>query len=430
MKEKIQKNKNKILIVLVIIFSLSGVVVFADVASNNDNPEVVDNEAQVLKASLLSSKDNQDHDEKNVTGGFTNNETLANEDINDENIDFQSLELGVLKPQNIETLEKEANTLIEIEKEKKEAYTIMLAQIDRKIVPLKYEDIKFTNIGTLPASDVQIGISTADSFVNIRETPTEDGKILGKLYTNEAAAILSIENGWAQIESGSVKGYVHTDYLNTDLTKDQVIESIGIVKAKITADGLNVRQEASEDAEIITVVALDEKYSVIEILDDWIKISVNDSQGYVSKEFTELSVSFKQAISIEEELEIIRQREEAERKAAEEAARKKEAERKAADKKKAKQKTTKKSTSNTTTASNTSTSGSEHAAKEEIARRESGGSYSARNGKYIGRYQLSSSYLKGDHSAENQERTADRYVASRYGSWQKALAFWNANGWY
>ena len=69
-------------------------------------------------------------------------------------------------------------------------------------------------------------------------------------------------------------------------------------------------------------------------------------------------------------------------------------------------------------------------AKEWIAQRESGGSYSATNGQYIGRYQLSSSYLNGDYSEANQERVADQYVTSRYGSWEGAQAFWQYNGWY
>ncbi|MGM0125272.1 hypothetical protein IGI37_002670 [Enterococcus sp. AZ194] len=69
-------------------------------------------------------------------------------------------------------------------------------------------------------------------------------------------------------------------------------------------------------------------------------------------------------------------------------------------------------------------------AKEWIAQKESGGSYSATNGRYIGRYQLDSSYLNGDYSAENQERVADNYVINRYGSWENAQAFWLANGWY
>ena len=75
-------------------------------------------------------------------------------------------------------------------------------------------------------------------------------------------------------------------------------------------------------------------------------------------------------------------------------------------------------------------SGSEAEAKEWIAQKESGGSYTATNGQYIGRYQLTDSYLNGDYSAENQERVADAYVAGRYGSWSAAKNFWLNNGWY
>ena len=85
----------------------------------------------------------------------------------------------------------------------------------------------------------------------------------------------------------------------------------------------------------------------------------------------------------------------------------------------------------TTTTSYSSNLGTSDAqAKEIIAQRESSGSYTAQNGQYYGRYQLTMSYLNGDLSAENQERVADSYVVGRYGSWSAALAFWNANGWY
>lgn len=91
------------------------------------------------------------------------------------------------------------------------------------------------------------------------------------------------------------------------------------------------------------------------------------------------------------------------------------------------------SNSSTTTDSSSytsSVSGSEAEAKEWIAQKESSGSYTASNGNYYGRYQLSLSYLNGDLSASNQEKVADQYVASRYGSWTAAKAFWEANGWY
>lgn len=87
-------------------------------------------------------------------------------------------------------------------------------------------------------------------------------------------------------------------------------------------------------------------------------------------------------------------------------------------------------TAESNTAAASTVSGSEAEAKEWIAQKESGGSYTATNGQYIGRYQLTDSYLNGDYSAENQERVADAYVAGRYGSWTAAKNFWVNNGWY
>ena len=90
--------------------------------------------------------------------------------------------------------------------------------------------------------------------------------------------------------------------------------------------------------------------------------------------------------------------------------------------------TTAESSNSTTTTSGLSAE--DAAAKEWIAQKESSGSYTAQNGQYYGRYQLSLSYLNGDLSAENQEKVADAYVAGRYGSWSAAKTFWLANGWY
>ena len=88
------------------------------------------------------------------------------------------------------------------------------------------------------------------------------------------------------------------------------------------------------------------------------------------------------------------------------------------------------SSAQASTGYNSNVAGNDDAAKAWIAARESGGSYSARNGQYIGKYQLSASYLNGDYSEANQERVADQYVANRYGSWSAAQSFWQSHGWY
>ena len=92
------------------------------------------------------------------------------------------------------------------------------------------------------------------------------------------------------------------------------------------------------------------------------------------------------------------------------------------------QATTSKAT--TTVSASDGLSAEDAAAKEWIAQKESSGSYTAQNGQYYGRYQLSLSYLNGDLSPENQEKVANQYVVNRYGSWSAAKSFWLTNGWY
>ena len=84
----------------------------------------------------------------------------------------------------------------------------------------------------------------------------------------------------------------------------------------------------------------------------------------------------------------------------------------------------------TTVSASDGLSAEDAAAKEWIAQKESSGSYTAQNGQYYGRYQLSLSYLNGDLSEANQEKVANQYVVNRYGSWSAAKNFWLANGWY
>ncbi|KRK95048.1 hypothetical protein FD25_GL002234 [Levilactobacillus acidifarinae DSM 19394] len=82
------------------------------------------------------------------------------------------------------------------------------------------------------------------------------------------------------------------------------------------------------------------------------------------------------------------------------------------------------------TAINASLSKKQKAAKNWIAYHESRYSYTARNGNCYGRYQLLKAYLHGNYSAVNQEKTANQYVAGRYGTWTKAKKFWQSHHWY
>jgi uncharacterized protein YgiM (DUF1202 family) len=152
-----------------------------------------------------------------------------------------------------------------------------------------------------------IGISIAKDYVNIRKEPSTGGEILGKLYRDSACTILSSENGWYYVESGSVTGYAKADYIKSGIPDDELIEKYGILKMIVSVDGLNVREDPSIEAKKLTVIYQNEKYPVEEVKDDWLLINIDDEniKGYVKKEFAELDVEFEDAVSKEEEQKIL-----------------------------------------------------------------------------------------------------------------------------
>lgn len=150
-----------------------------------------------------------------------------------------------------------------------------------------------------------IGISIAKDYVNIRKSPSTKGESLGKLYRNAAAKILKTKDDWCYVESGSVKGYIKKELLKTGIPDDEIVK-YGTLSISVDVDGLNVRKEPSMDAKKITTIYQDETYPVKDQKDDWIKIDLPDEKidGYVKKEFVEIEIEFKDAVSKAEELKI------------------------------------------------------------------------------------------------------------------------------
>lgn len=162
-----------------------------------------------------------------------------------------------------------------------------------------------------------IGISIADSYVNIRKEASTDSEVVGKLYKDAAAEILETDGDWYYVESGSVKGYVSSEFIKTGMTDEEIITSYAKLRIQVAVDGLNVRKDPNTESERITVIYKNEVYPVIALQDDWIKIDLTDEEkiGYISKEYAELMIDFEDAVSIEEEQELIKLAQEKEEKA-------------------------------------------------------------------------------------------------------------------
>jgi cell wall-associated NlpC family hydrolase len=144
-------------------------------------------------------------------------------------------------------------------------------------------------------------IAQVNNYVNVRDAASEDGEVVGKLYNNSVGTLIEEENGWYKITSGSVTGYVKAEYCVTGEDAVELAKEVGTRIATVTTTTLKVRADASTDAEVLGLVPIEDELIVVEELDGWVKVSIEEGEGYVSTDYVMLSTEFVTAESKEEE---------------------------------------------------------------------------------------------------------------------------------
>ena len=158
-------------------------------------------------------------------------------------------------------------------------------------------------------------IAQVNDYVNVREQATEQSEIIGKLYNKSVGTLIIEENGWYKIHSGNVEGYVKAEYCVTGEEAEALVDEVGEKIATVTTTTLKVRKEPGTEAEVLGLVPIEEELTVLEETDGWVKVSIEEGEGYVSSEYVSLRVDFVEAESKEEE-EARLKKEEEERQAA------------------------------------------------------------------------------------------------------------------
>lgn len=213
------------------------------------------------------------------------------------------------------------------------------------------EDTKDKNADSDTIEETLI-IADVNSYVNIRSMPGMEGEILGKLYDDSVGEMLGEENGWYYIQSGTVTGYVKAEYVLTGEAARKKADEVGKRLAEVTTTTLKVRKEASTESIVLGLVPGGDILSVLEEQEGWVKVSVEEGDGYVSTDYVRLYTENVEAESREEEKARLRKEEEA-RKAAEEAARRAAEEERRAAEEAAKKAAQKKPQSNSSGSGNT-----------------------------------------------------------------------------
>ena len=165
-------------------------------------------------------------------------------------------------------------------------------------------------------------IARVNDYVNVRDIPSEEGEIVGKLYNKSVGSFIEEEDGWYKISSGSVEGYVKGEYCVTGDEAVDYAKEVGTRIATVTTTTLKVREQPGLEEAVLGLVPIEDELIVTEEMDGWVKVNIEEGDGYVSMDYVTLSTEFVKAESVAEEKARLAKEEEA-RKAARAAAKKK-----------------------------------------------------------------------------------------------------------
>ena len=171
-----------------------------------------------------------------------------------------------------------------------------------------YDDVEIeeeTETEEETAEDTQdfsgLVIAQVTNYVNVRSTPSEDGEIVGKLYDKSVGEFIEEKDGWYKIVSGNCTGYVKGEFCAAGKQAEELAKEVGTTYAVVNTTTLKVRQDASTESSVLGLVPINEELVVLEELDGWVKIAIEEGDGYVSKDYVNLRTDFVHAESKEEE---------------------------------------------------------------------------------------------------------------------------------
>jgi uncharacterized protein YgiM (DUF1202 family) len=146
-----------------------------------------------------------------------------------------------------------------------------------------------------------LGIANVESGnLNIRATASTSGKMVGKLPKDAACEVISTQDGWALIKSGEVEGYVKLEYLLTGPEAKMRANDLAIAVARVDADGVRVRDSASTDSAVLTQVPKGEELEFVEALGEWIQVSIDGEEGFVSAQYVTVEEKLETAVTMTE----------------------------------------------------------------------------------------------------------------------------------
>lgn len=145
-----------------------------------------------------------------------------------------------------------------------------------------------------------LGVANVDGSLNIRKEPSTSSDLVGKLPSNAGCEILSSSNGWHQIKSGKVSGWVSGEFLLTGEQAKERVKTAAINVAKVSTQTLYVREQPSKDSPIVSMVANSEELEVVDLKDGWAQVILDADKGWICLEYATISKQLPKASTVTE----------------------------------------------------------------------------------------------------------------------------------
>lgn len=296
----------------------AGIEFFLQEEEKSTSLSSVKEEAEAAEAEAMMEKaENDDDPESKVSG----------QEEGDDSFEVEGISVGSAQVGVFSDIASTSNGISKKSTEKKIIDTVVVSEgytrdLKAMVGGLSEEEESFKNLV----------IAKVNDYVNVRDIPSEDGEIVGKLYNKSVGSFIEEEDGWYKISSGSVEGYVKGEFCVTGDDAVDYAKEVGTRIATVNTTTLKVREQPGLEETVLGLVPIEDELIVTEELDGWVKVNIEEGDGYVSTDYVTLSTEFVKAESIAEEKARLAKEEEA-RRAAKAAAKKKTAENAASGKK-------------------------------------------------------------------------------------------------
>ena len=275
-------------------------------------------EENIVLATVADAASNEAIASGNVDAAVQEQVPTDSEDSNGDTEDAQS---GTLEETvSVDDLAKSDVTVSG--NDKKETVTVedetedRIKEIENKVIETTQSTAELAAMQAATMTDEEkefsnLVIAQVNNYVNVRSDASEESEVVGKLYDKSVGTYLSEKDGWYEINSGNVTGYVKGEFCVTGKDAVELAKKVGTRIATVTTTTLKVREEASTEATVLGLVPIEEELTVVEEQDGWVKVDIEEGYGWVSMDYVSLRTDFVKAESkAEEEARLAKEAEE------------------------------------------------------------------------------------------------------------------------